>query len=115
MPLGAEPARANDLGACGPRRHGSSSQGANARVADSGRVAGNGSCNRFTGSVRLTGESISFSPLAATRMACLDSALTQQETTYFQALQGAERFRVDGNTRFIHSKDRAQSLRFTKQ
>ena len=83
--------------------------------ADSGRVAGNGSCNRFTGSVRLSGESISFSPLAATRMACVDPAVTRQETSYFQALQGAERFRVDGNTLFIHSKGLAQPLRFTKQ
>jgi putative lipoprotein len=83
--------------------------------ADAGRVAGNGSCNRFTGSVRLSGESISFSPLAATRMACADSAVSRQETSYFQALQGAERFRLDGNTLLIRSKGLSQPLRFTKQ
>jgi heat shock protein HslJ/uncharacterized membrane protein len=35
-----------------------------------GKVSGKGGCNRFTGSYELTGESLSFGPLAATRMAC---------------------------------------------
>lgn len=35
-----------------------------------GRASGNSGCNRFTGPFRLTGEGLSFGPLATTRMAC---------------------------------------------
>lgn len=35
-----------------------------------GRVAGNSGCNRFTGGFALTGEGLSFGPVAATKMAC---------------------------------------------
>src|SRR5215467_1979975 len=46
---------------------------------DSSRVFGSGGCNRATGSYALSGTSIRIGPLAATKMACLDTALTRQE------------------------------------
>ncbi|MEP7177239.1 MAG: YbaY family lipoprotein [Gemmatimonadales bacterium] len=78
---------------------------------EAGKVTGAGSCNRFFGTVEISGASISFGPLGATRMACVE-AVMNQETKYFEALQGAERFRIDGSTLWIHSRGLDQPLRF---
>jgi heat shock protein HslJ len=67
-----------------------------------GQVSGSGSCNRFTGTVTLSGESISFGPLAATRMACADP-INAQETQYFYALSTAQRFVLQGNSLQIYA------------
>jgi heat shock protein HslJ len=58
---------------------------------ESGKTAGNGSCNRFFGSVEIHGDVIHFGALASSRMACPE-AVMNQETKYLQALQAAERF-----------------------
>ena len=77
-----------------------------------GKVAGKGSCNRFFGAVRVSGETISFSAMASTRMACGEAHGTQ-ETTYLKALQDAERFEVKGDALLIYAKDFDKPLRFT--
>ncbi|MGR3636275.1 MAG: YbaY family lipoprotein [Shimia sp.] len=51
-----------------------------------GRVSGSSGCNRFTGSVDLSGGGFAFGPLASTRMAC-PGALSEQETQFFAALE----------------------------
>ena len=58
-----------------------------------GRVTGNASCNRFTGSYRLTGETLTFSDLALTRMAC-EAALMTQEQTLVRALESVTGFGI---------------------
>ena len=77
-----------------------------------GRVAGNASCNRFTGSYRLTGETLTFSALALTRMAC-EQALMTQEQAFVRALESISGFGVgprdslvllDGDTPAILAK-----------
>jgi heat shock protein HslJ len=79
--------------------------------AEEGRAAGNGSCNRFFGSAAIERDSISFGALGATRMACPEP-IENQEAKYFEALQAAERFTVDGSTLSIHSKGMEKPLRF---
>ena len=54
---------------------------------EAGKVAGNGSCNRFTGAAEINGSAIKLGPLASTRMACMSEASTQ-ETGYLKALEG---------------------------
>ena len=78
-----------------------------------GMVSGSGSCNRFSGSVTLSGEGISFGPLAATRMACAEQ-VDAQEARYFKALEGAQRFVVEGDTLAIHSKVMDQPMVFIR-
>lgn len=46
---------------------------------DAGRVAGSGGCNRFGGTYQLAGDVLSFSPLAATRMACPAEIMTREQ------------------------------------
>lgn len=76
-----------------------------------GKAAGSGSCNRFSGSVDVAGDSIRFGPLVTTRMACPD-AVMRQEDLYLKALGNAERYTREGTTLFIHVKGASKPLRF---
>ena len=59
-----------------------------------GRAFGRAACNRYSGGYELTGEGISFGPMAATKMACAP-ALMDLETKVFEALGQVRRFDVD--------------------
>jgi heat shock protein HslJ len=80
---------------------------------ESGQVAGSGSCNRFSGSVEVSGDSIRLGPLASTRMACPEPVSTQ-EARYLGALQDAERFAFDGTALLIHCRGLEKPLRFVR-
>jgi heat shock protein HslJ len=76
-----------------------------------GRVSGNGSCNRFNGIVTMEGGTIEVGGVAATRKACPEAVMRQEEN-YFAALRAAERFELAGDSLRIHAKDQAEPLRF---
>src|SRR6056297_285090 len=59
-----------------------------------GRVAGTSGCNRFVGGYELTGESLSFSQMGATLMACPEALMTQ-ERRMMDALEQVRRFDFD--------------------
>jgi heat shock protein HslJ len=80
---------------------------------EAGQAAGSGSCNRFFATVTISGDSISFSAIGSTRMACEDP-IGAQEARYLSALQGAERFSLDGSALSIHCKGMDQPLRFVR-
>jgi heat shock protein HslJ len=67
---------------------------------EAGKVAGNGSCNRFAGLAETNGATIKFGPLAATRMMCEPDA-SNQETEYLKALEGVHRFEVNGEKLYL--------------
>jgi len=60
----------------------------------SGRAAGFGGCNRFTGSYQLREDSLEFGALATTRMACLKGG--ERETAFLEALARVRRWAVAG-------------------
>jgi len=70
--------------------------------AESGRASGNGSCNRFSGTATIAGDSLSFGPLLSTKMACVEDALTNQETRYLASLGSARRYAIAGDTLRIY-------------
>jgi heat shock protein HslJ len=79
---------------------------------EDGKVAGNGSCNRFTGSVDVNRNTIKFGPLAATRMMC-DADSSKQESEYLKALAGAETYEVQNRlTLYLYMQGREKPLRF---
>jgi heat shock protein HslJ len=79
---------------------------------DDGRIGGKGSCNSFGGPVRIGGDTIRVGPLAATQMACAESAAMDQEARYLAALQQAERFEIQPPYLYIYSAGQPQPLRF---
>lgn len=82
---------------------------------EAGRASGRASCNRYMGTVEISGHSIKFGPLAATKMACIDAAATAQETKYLDALQKAERFAFDGPALLLYSTGMERPLRFARR
>jgi len=81
---------------------------------EAGRVAGNGSCNRFTGSVTISGDTLKFGALANTRMACMDGGVSAQEDAYLKALQGANRWEYRDPDLLIYSSGYDKPLRFSR-
>lgn len=77
-------------------------------------MAGSGSCNRFTGSVTITGDQLKMGPMASTRMACADDAVNQQEATYLKALDGANRYSYQDPYLLIYADGFDKPLRFTR-
>jgi len=77
-----------------------SARGAHLRfVADSGgaRVAGSTDCNRLNGSYTRDGAALRFGPAATTRMACVDPAISAQETALLAALATTTRHAIVGD------------------
>lgn len=81
---------------------------------EAGKASGRASCNRFFGTVEVSGESIRFGPLAATKMSC-GSAADMQERKYLDALQSADRFDFDGTALRIYSRGVEEPLRFARK
>jgi heat shock protein HslJ len=80
---------------------------------EAGKVAGNGSCNRFFGSSEINGDAIKLGAMGSTRMACPE-AIMNQEAKYLEALQAAERFEWKDPYLLIYSKGSDKPLRFTR-
>lgn len=80
--------------------------------AEKGRATGNGSCNRYFSTVEISGTSIRFGAVGATRMACA-TPVSLQEVKYFEALEAAHRFTVEGSTLSIFGGE-SRPLRFTR-
>jgi putative lipoprotein len=72
---------------------------------DDGTVSGNASCNTYSGEVTIDGSDLSFGPLATTRMACVDAAVSEQETAFLQALEGVASYTIDPQGRLVLEGD----------
>jgi heat shock protein HslJ len=89
---------------------------------ETGRISGKGGCNRYGGTARLGPASaavanevrFTVSGVVSTKMMCINPAVMDQETRYFQMLQSAERLRLEGDYLLIYSKGTAAPLRFTR-
>ena len=79
-----------------------------------GKVAGNASCNRFTGSVTINGTNLKFGPLATTMMACPDPKISEQESTYLKALAAATRYEWHNPYLHIFCDGFDQPLQFSR-
>lgn len=80
---------------------------------EAGRVAGQGSCNRFFGSYTLVEDRIAFGQMGMTRMACA-GGVGEQENRYMAALQKAQRVQVDGARLTLSVDGMAQPLRYVR-
>ena len=62
-----------------------------------GRVSGSGGCNTYSGTDRVEGSKISFDTVTSTKRACVNAPPTEQEGRYFEALQTASEYMVEGD------------------
>ncbi|MGC8120669.1 META domain-containing protein [Marinobacter sp. VGCF2001] len=77
---------------------------------EQGRVFGSSSCNRFNGGWHMQGEKLSFTHMAATKMACLD-ALMQQENRFLSLLGDVDRYQVENDGRLVLTTGQGTTLR----
>jgi heat shock protein HslJ len=59
-------------------------------------VSGSGGCNRYSGSYTWTGDQLSFSPLASTKMACADDVMAQ-ESVFLASMGDVASFAIEGS------------------
>ena len=69
-----------------------------------GTLGGNMGCNGFGGEFVVKGDSVTFSNLISTMMACEEPRMSQ-ETTTFSIMNGDVAFIVDGNTLTLTAAD----------
>ncbi len=72
-----------------------------------GKVNGNAGCNQFSGTYSVNGNTIRFSAIASTMMACLDDGRMEQEQGVFAVLSGEVGYALSGNSLIITSADGA--------
>ena len=84
-------------------------EGSNITIAfEDGQVSGSSGCNRYSGEYKVSGKKIEFGMLASTLMACVDTAMMEQETVFMQMLGDAQRFEiVDGQLQIYWSDHEA--------
>ena len=87
---------------------------ASLEFAEDGAVSGSGTCNNFRGRATISGDAITFGPLATTRKMCPE-ALMNQESAYLAALGAAERYEVSGGMLLVHVSERSAPLRFSPE
>ncbi len=76
------------------------------------RAGGKGGCNNYFSQVAIDGGKITFSGIAATKMACAPESLMQQEVAFFEALAAARLWRMDGTDLVMLSAENREVLRF---
>lgn len=79
------------------------------RFAADGRVTGGTGCNRFTGTATLGHGTVTFSPLAMTRMAC-QGELSDQESRFVAAIDRVRRWTVEADGALVLSDAAGQAL-----
>lgn len=73
-----------------------------------GRASGNAGCNSYGGEYQLKGDTLKIEQLVSTLMACADSSMMDQETTYLEFLRNAQRFELaDGQLQIYRSDGEA--------
>ena len=74
-----------------------------------GRLAGRASCNAFTATYRLTGESLTVGAAATTMMSCAP-ALMEQERRFMEILQRVQTFDVTDTGALVLRDDRGRAI-----
>lgn len=62
-----------------------------------GQAGGSGGCNSYGGTYQVNGNSITFGEIIRTERACVDERVTEQEQRYFQALETASEYQIEGD------------------
>jgi heat shock protein HslJ len=74
-----------------------------------GQVAGNAGCNNFHGTYAAEGNKVQLGPLMATRRACEEPLMTQEQE-FLAALASAVTWSIDGNVLDMHRADGERAI-----
>jgi heat shock protein HslJ len=76
----------------------------NVTFSSDGKINGSVGCNSFSGDYKVSGDKITFGPIASTLMGCPDP-IGQQESVVFSVFTNEATFKIDGSTLTITSAD----------
>ncbi len=79
-----------------------------------GQAGGSGGCNSYGGNYAVQGNTISFSQIIQTMMACADQAVNDQESQFFKALQSSGQFQQSGDQLTIQYNNGQDVLNFVR-
>lgn len=77
---------------------------------EEGRVYGSASCNRYSSQYELNGDSLTFSHSLATKMACPE-ALMNQEQKFLETFNEISQFEINENGTLILKSNNGKTLR----
>jgi putative lipoprotein len=83
-------------------------------IASDMRAGGRGGCNSYFAQVRLQGESLRFSAIAATRMACAATETADLEAGFFAALEATRFWQVHDGKLHLLDADGRELVRFAQ-
>jgi heat shock protein HslJ len=75
-----------------------------------GRVSGTAGCNRYHAAYKAGGDTLRFSSVAATRMACAEPAVDEQERAFLRALESVATLGFEGNRLVMRDQDGAMAI-----
>jgi heat shock protein HslJ len=81
---------------------------------NAGQVSGSGGCNSYSGSYLVDGNTLTLTEIVSTLMACVDTALMDQEIEYFDALQTVSEFQIEGDRLTLTYDDGQGALHFVR-
>lgn len=79
-----------------------------------GQVSGNGGCNSYSGAYQIQEGTLMLGEVISTLMACVDTALMDQEILYLDALQTVSDFTIDGDHLTITYDEGQGALNFVR-
>ena len=83
-------------------------------IAGDMRAGGRGGCNSYFAQASIDGESLRFSAIGATMMACLSSPAEAQEAQYFAALEATRFWRTAGDQLLLLDAGGTELVRFAR-
>ncbi len=81
-------------------------------LSDGGTASGNATCNQLSGTYETSGESLTFGPLATTKMACTVDGASEQEHQVLTALAATRSFAIDGDQLTLSDESGAALLTY---
>jgi heat shock protein HslJ len=79
------------------------------------KIGGSSGCNQYGGSYELDGQSLTFSEILGTLMACQPDEVMTQEQAYLAALNDVQRFELTASSLRLWTADDGTVLNFTAQ
>lgn len=83
-------------------------------IAADGALSGSGGCNRLMGRADIKGETLTFAPVATTRMACAPDIM-QQERKLLDALQATRSYRLEAAALTLRDVSGAELMRLARR
>lgn len=78
------------------------------------KVFGNSGCNSYSGGFNMAAQSLKFTPLAQTKMACIDGNRMEIESAFGQMIEKVARFNIKNGELYLLDQNGGELARLAK-